>query len=435
MASILPFRGLRYNTKLSLDLTMVTAPPYDCISGDLQEELYERHPHNIVRLILGHQGKDDTDADNRYTRAARCLRQWQDSGVLIRETRPALYLYEQEFTADGQTRIRRGFIARVALEEFGSGDIHPHEQTFSGPKEDRLKLLQATRTNLSQVFALYPDETNEVMSAIDRRPLARPDLVVADDHGVINRMWIITHEETAAEVCSLMHRKPLFIADGHHRYTTALNYRKHLQSRGEDVSGHHPANFTSIMCVSMSDPGLVVFPTHRVLVNFPQVTAAQMQKALAEHFTWHEYSGAEAVSGRMEERLNESQGVAIGVYLRGDQSSYIAQLKDLSAMDRLATDHSPEWRRLDVSILHQLVLDRLLPEAFGPQKDLQTRYVHLASEAFDAVHEDQASVALLLKPPTVDDVRVIAGNGELMPQKSTYFYPKLLSGLIMNPLD
>jgi uncharacterized protein (DUF1015 family) len=435
MAFILPFRGLRYNTNQSLDLAMVTAPPYDCIDETFQKELHDRHPYNVVRLILGYQLPGDTDTDNRYTRSARCLKQWQDSNVLIREARPALYLYEQEFTAGGTTHVRRGFIARVALEEFGSGDIHPHEQTFSGPKEDRLRLLKATRTNLSQVFALYPDETNEVMAAFDGRPLARPDLVVTDDHGVINRMWIITHEETAADVCALMRRKPLFIADGHHRYTTALNYRNWLRSRGEDVSGHHPANFTSVMCVSMSDPGLVVFPTHRVLVNFPQVTAEQMRQALAPHFSWKEFTGAEAVSGRLEERLAESKSPSIGIYLRGDQSAYLAQLKDIAVMDRLASDHSPPWRRLDVAVLHQLVIDRLLPDAFGPQRGLQIRYVHLAAEAFDAVHENNASVALLLKPPTVNDVRIIAGNGELMPQKSTYFYPKLLSGLVMNPLD
>jgi len=435
MASLLPFRGLRYNTNRPLDLAMVTAPPYDCISPEMQQDLYRLHPYNVVRLIYGQQSESDTESDNRYTRAADCLKKWQAGGVLIREGHPALYLYEQEFTADGHTLIRRGFMARVALEEFGSGSIHPHEQTFSGPKEDRLSLLKATHVNLSQIFALYPDETNEVMSVFDRRPLARPDLVVTDHLGIINRMWVIPHEETAAEVSSLMHRRPLLIADGHHRYGTALNYRNYLRNRGEDVSGHHPANYTSIMCVSMSNPGLTIFPTHRVLDNPPGVDAKRMKAILASHFTWQEFTGAEAVSGRMAEHINAGDGVAFGIYIRGDQAAYVARLKDIGYMDKLAPDHSADWRRLDVAVLHRLVIERLLTDALGPLDDLQMRYVHLAGEAFDAVHEDGAAVAFLLKAPRIDQVETIAGSGELMPQKSTYFYPKLLSGLVMNPLD
>ncbi|NIA20893.1 MAG: DUF1015 family protein [Anaerolineaceae bacterium] len=435
MAALLPFRGLRYNTSRALDLAMVTAPPYDCISPEMQQDLYRLHPHNVVQLIYGKQSDTDTESDNRYTRAAECLKKWQAGGVLMRESHPALYLYGQEFTADGHTLVRRGFIARVALEDFGSGSIHPHEQTFSAPKEDRLNLLKTTHVNLSQVLALYPDEAGEVMAVFDRRPLARPDLTVTDQQGVINRMWIITHEETAAEVTSLMHRRPLLIADGHHRYGTALNYRDYLRSQGEDVSGHHPANYTSIMCVSMGDPGLAIFPTHRVLVNLPAIDAKRLKEVLSTHFTWQEFSGAEAVSGRMEEHINTDDGVAFGIYIRGDQAAYVVRLKDLSCMDKLASDHSRDWRQLGVAVLHRLVIERLLADAFGPLDDLQMRYVHLAGEAFDAVHEDGAALAFLLKPPHIEQVETIAGSGELMPQKSTYFYPKLLSGLVMNPLD
>jgi len=435
MAAILPFRGLRYNTTADLDLAMVTAPPYDCISPEQQADLHDAHPYNVVRLILGRTRKTDTDRDNQYIRAATSLREWTDSNVLIRERHPALYLYEQEFTANGHTAVRRGFIARVALEEFGAGSIHPHEQTFPGPLADRLRLTQETRCNLSQVMALYPDEKNEVMAVFDRFPVSPADLRVVDNSGIVNRMWIVTDESAAGEIAELMNRRPLIIADGHHRYTTALAYRRYLQEQGENVSNHHPANYTSVMCISMSDPGLTVLATHRVLDGAPQTSAEEIHKLLKTHFSWKQFSGAEATSGRMIEHLARTRGVAFGVYLRGDQAGYVATLANGRIMAELAPDHSPEWRKLDVAVLHRLVLGKLLTGAFGEPEKLAVRYVAGAEKAFDAVHEQGAALAFLLKPTPVAQVQTIAASGELLPQKSTYFYPKLLTGLVMNPLD
>lgn len=435
MATILPFRGLRYNTKQASDLSFVTAPPYDCISPEQQEALYDAHPYNVVRLILGREAPTDSETDNRYTRAARDLKAWVKKGILMRERRPALYLYEQEFTVNGRTSVRRGFTALVELEEFGGGSIYPHEKTLSKPKEDRLKLLKATRCNLSQILALYPDEKNEVMAVFDRQPLASPDLSVVDSGGVINRMWIITDETAAAEVTELMHRRPLFIADGHHRYTTALNYRRFLREQGEEVSNHHPANYTSITCVSMSDAGLVILPTHRVLADFPRTAADRMRELLKPHFTWSKFIGAEATSGRMEEHLARSRATAFGLYLHGDQAGYVVTLKDAAVMAKLVPDQSQEWRKLGVAILHRLVIEHLLANAAGGAENLDIRYVHLAADAFDAVHENGAALAFLVRPTRLEQLKAIAGAGELMPQKSTYFYPKLLSGLVMNPLD
>lgn len=435
MALVLPFRGLRYNTKTALDLAMVTAPPYDCISPRQQQDLYDSHPYNVVRLILGKQEKGDNGGNNRYARAAATLKEWIDAGVLLRERHPALYLYEQEFTANGQTTIRRGFVAQVALEELGQGTIYPHEKTFDKPKADRLSLLKATRCNLSQVLALYPDEGNEVMSVFDRLALSSPDLQAVEDTGVVNRMWIVTDESAAAEVNELMHRRPLFIADGHHRYQTALTYRQYLRDRGENVSEHHPANFTTMSLVSMSDPGLVILPTHRVLTDVPQTSAEELHGLLKDHFSWEQQSGAEATSGRMVEHIARSGKVAFGVYVRGDQAGYVARLTDDRLMAELSPDHSDEWRRLDVAVLHRMVLGRLLADIVGDADDLKIRYVAKAGEAFDAVHEDGASLAFLLRPTRIEQLKAIASAGEMMPQKSTFFYPKLLSGLVMNPLD
>ncbi len=435
MATVLPFRGLRYSTSNPLDLSLITAPPYDCIDDEMQGNLYDAHPHNIVRLIFGQTSPDDTPQNNRYTRAAELVKKWQDQNVLAREKHSALYLYEQEFTVAGRTRVRRGFVCRVALEEFGSGSIFPHEKTFPKHVEDRLELLKATSVNMSQVCALYPDERNEVIAVLDRLPLARPDLHVVDPNGVVNRMWVVTNEAAAAEVTALMQRRPLFIADGHHRYTTALAYRRWLIEQGQQVTGHHPANYTSMMCISMSDSGLEILPTHRVLVDLPPVNAEQLQKILEPYFTWERFTGAEATSGRMHAHLVETPQTDFGFYLRDDQDAYLATLKTEGIMNKLAPEQSDHWRELDVAVLHRLVFDRLLSDAFGGLENVTIRYLHDDGEAFDAVHEQGASMAILVKAPTMEQVRAIAAGGEVMPQKSTYFYPKLLSGLVMNPLD
>jgi uncharacterized protein (DUF1015 family) len=435
MAVILPFRGLRYNTTADLDLAMVTAPPYDCITPQQQDDLYDAHPYNIVRLILGRQSARDDDGVNQYTRAAALLKEWVDKGVLIREQRPALYLYEQEFTSGGRTAVRRGFVGRVVLEEFGGGSIFPHEETFAAAREDRLRLLKATSCNLSQVLALYADAGNEVMGVFDRFALATPDLLVVDDAGIVNRMWIVTDESAAAEVTELMHRRPLILADGHHRYLTALAYRRSLIEQGEKVTEHHPANTTSIMCVSTGDPGLAILPNHRVLTRLPQTSAAEIHDLLKSHFTWRKFVGAEATSGRMADHMAGKAKAAFGVYIRGDQAAYVATLRNGRAMDEVAPNHSAAWRRLDVAVLHGLVFKRLLAPRFGDADKLGIRYLPRATEAFDAVHEDGASLAFLVRPTKVSQVEAIAGSGELLPQKSTHFYPKLLSGLVMNPLD
>ena len=435
MATILPFRGLRYNTHQALDLAMVTAPPYDVISPEQQDDLYDAHPYNVVRLILNKDTPEDNERNNRYTRAAAYLKEWIASGALIRERKPALYLYEQEFTALGHTMMRRGFVSRVALEEFGQGSIYPHEQTFAKHKEDRLKLLKATRCNLSQVMALYGDPGGEVMAVFDRFPLSQPDLLAVDDGGIVNRMWIVTDEEAIADLGELMLRRPLFIADGHHRYTTALNYRAYLKEQGENVTEHHPANYTTITCISMSDPGLVIQPTHRIVGNEPAMSADEVHGLLKPYFAWKVYSGAEATSSRMEEHLSKNGKVCFGLYVRGDQSAYVATLKDEAIMGKLAPDHSPQWRKLDVAVLHRLVLDHLLGPKFGGPDKLAIRYTPRSGDAFDAVHESGASLAFLMRPTRMDQVETIAGQGELLPQKSTFFYPKLLTGLVMNPLD
>jgi uncharacterized protein (DUF1015 family) len=434
MADIRPFRAIRYNTRDPLSVALVTAPPYDCISPAERDELLRTHPHNVVRLILGRPERTDTAARNVYHRAANLLEKWLTGGVLARDARPALYFYQQEFQVEGTSHRRDGFFARVGLEEIGAGRIFPHEETLPGPMEDRLRLLRATRANLSAVFALYPDETNEVAAVFHAAGIGELLAQTVDGAGVVHRLYACTDPATVGRVVGQMADRPLYIADGHHRYGTALAYRQEVREQAGSLPADHPANFVLMMCVSMSDPGLMVLPTHRVLSGLPDLSAARLRAATEEHFAWTEFVGAEATSPRLMDHLAAADGPAFGLWTRDTASAFLLRLRDVGVMDRLAPEHSAAWRRLDVAILRRLVLEGLLPKAVARPADLALTFVYLAQQAFDAVHEDGADAAFVLRPLPVTALQQVAAAGERMPPKSTYFYPKILSGLVLNPL-
>jgi uncharacterized protein (DUF1015 family) len=435
MAAIRPFRALRYNTRDPLSVALVTAPPYDCIGPELQDELHRIHPHNIVRIILGKDEPGDSASRNKYTRAADSLERWIAGGILVRDAEPALYFYQQEFDVEGQTYLREGFFARVGLEEFGAGRIYPHEETMSGPKEDRLRLLRATRANASAVFALYPDESNGVTALFHAGGLGEPLAQTVDSDGVVHRLFACTDPDTLRCVSKELADKPLFIADGHHRYETALAYRKELQAAGEEVGPDHPASSVLAMCVSMHHPGLAVLPTHRVVWGLPDLSTGRLRDATAEHFEWTEFTGAEATSPRLSLHLRQAEGHVFGLWTRDTTKAFLLRLKDPKVMDRLAADRSKAWRRLDVAILQKVLLEHDLPKAVKDAGALRLSYVHLAQEAFDAVHEEGADAAFVVRPLPVTSLQDVAKEGERMPSKSTYFYPKVLSGLVFNPLS
>ena len=435
MATIRPFRALRYNTHDPLSVALVTAPPYDCITPDQQEELYRTHPHNIVRLDFGKEQPGDDDRRNKYTRAADLLGKWRKASILIRDREPALYFYQQEFEVDGKSYCREGFLGRIGLEEFGTGKIFPHEETLSGPKVDRLKLMRATRANLSPIFGLYPDAENVITKLFHDSNPCEPLVQTVDGDGVVHRLFGCAKPEMVRRVVELMAEKPLFIADGHHRYETALNYRKELEAAGEACGPEHPASSVLMLCVSMHHPGLAVLPTHRVLHNLPGLTTDRLRAATAEHFTWQEFVGAEATSTRMDEHLRGARGHAFGLWTRDTSKAFVLTLKDAKIMDTFAADHSKAWRKLDVAILERVLLAADLPKAVDSLGGMTRSYVHLSQQAFDAVHEQGADAALVLRPLPVQSLQDVAEQGERMPAKSTYFYPKAITGLVINPLD
>lgn len=431
MADIRGFRAFRYDLGQVGSLSDVVAPPYDVIDSALQQKLYDLSPYNAIRLELTKDEPGDDETENKYTRAARTLKDWVAENALRQDTARGLYVYEQEFEAEGKTYTRRGFFARVRLEPFGTGRIYPHEQTLSGPKEDRLKLYRATGYNLSPVFGLYPDPGEEVFKLLEPFTRKSPPLVAKDHLGVTNRLWVITDTHAISAVIGLMGPKPVFIADGHHRYETGLKYLEERKAAGEVPDDEAAPNFTLMMLVGMSDPGLIILPTHRLVSGLPNVTSAQVQEAIGSHFDIVEQFDSNAQACWEHIEMDGSQSI-LGFGTVSDGKWFAAKLRDPAVMAQLAPEQSADWQGLGVSILHKLVLDKLIPEKVGGVP--VCKYVHLLREVTDAVSAKECQLGVLVPPATMGHVEQIAGNREKMPPKSTYFYPKLLTGLVFNSL-
>jgi uncharacterized protein (DUF1015 family) len=433
MADIRAFRAHRYDLGRVGSLSDVVAPPYDVIDPTLQQALYDKSPHNVIRLILNKESPADTEADNRYTRAAGTLRDMLRDDVLVQDSARSLYVYHQDFEVEGRRFTRKGFLARVRLEPFGTGRIYPHEETLAGPKADRLKLFRATGMNLSPVFGLYPDAEQAVMAELEHAVGRSLPLEAIDHLGVTSRLWPVTDQHAVSAVTGLLSPKPVFIADGHHRYETGLRYLEERRAAGEVPSDDAPANFILMMLVSMSDPGLVILPTHRLVSGLPALSAEQLAQLLAPHFVVEKVGTGEK-GARDAWELIEADGSQelLGLGTVADGVWQTARFRAADEMARLAASHSPAWRGLAVSVLHVLVLDKLLAPALSTQP--ACKYVHLLREVQDATRARECQLAVLVPPATMGHVEQIAGNLEKMPPKSTYFYPKLLSGLVFNSL-
>jgi len=440
MAEIEPFSGWRYELEQVGSLSDVVAPPYDVIDAAKQDRLYQQHPCNVIRLILNRNEPGDVSESARYQRAAGFLERWQQDGILVRDRAPCLYVYHQQFSWEGVSYLRRGFLGRIRLEEFGTGSVFPHEQTMPGPKADRLSLFEHTRTCLSPVFGLYPADSEAVQGPLDASCSGTVSHEVVDDQGVIHRLWAVEDAEAIAAACGALVDVPVFIADGHHRYETALNYR----SAHPDVDA---AGYTMMMMVAMNDPGLAILPTHRLVTGVDGLDAKGLSGLLAEHFEVSEMgSGREAARAAWARIEATSDQAALALGTSSDRQWLLARLKDPAVMARLAPDRSDDWRGLGVSRLHTLLVDAILKPAFA-DAEVRCRYVHLMDEVHDAVdrghqgeggegsEEGGVPLAVLVAPATLDHVRDIASGRETMPPKSTFFYPKLLSGLVFYSLS
>ena len=450
MSNITAFRALRYNLGQVGSLSDVVAPPYDVIGPELQDELYKKHPANVIRLILNRDEPGDDQQSNRYTRAARFLKNWRSEGVLFTEPDAAVYVYHQVFDAAGQTYTRRGFMCRTRLERLGEGTIYPHEQTHSKAKEDRLKLTKACRANLSQIFGIYPDPENAAQNLLEKTVAGETPLEAVDHLGVQHRVWPVTDASVVTALSKIMGPKPTFIADGHHRYETALNYRDWLeQQQGGPLPQDHPANYVLMMCISMNDPGMIVLPTHRLFRGLPEMTAAELAAKLGDNFkTSPAGNGPSAAGGAWEEIETGDEQGTLAFYTAKDDAWTLAHISDAGRrrLAEIASDQSEDWQGLGVAILHRLVIENLL----GANDLPAPKYVHSVEEVVaglqlgDAAGRDATgqegqggkfNLAALVMPATLDHIRAISEHGERMPAKSTYFYPKLLCGLVINPVE
>lgn len=443
MPIIAPFAGLRYDLDVVGSLSDLVAPPYDVIDPDLQDSLYRRHDANVVRVILNRPEPGDGE-DSKYDRAADCFRAWQANGTLRRDPVPAFYVYNQQFEYDGQTIVRRGFMGRVRLQKFGEGNIYPHEETLPKAKVDRLKLTKACRTNCSQIFGLYPDPTNEAQDLLQQAAMSAASVEAIDHLGVRHSMWVVTDADVLAKVSRWMHDKPMFVADGHHRYETACNYRDFLIERDGQIADDHPANFVMTQLVSMNDPGMIVLPTHRLLRGTPRFTSDQIIERLRAAFNCQKFgSGLDAAFPVWQRMESENRQGLMALWAAGDSQWVLCDAAAVAddAMRRIAPGQSDRWRSLGVSLLHRLVIDDLLGAAGHPKPT----YVHQVDEVIQGLRgegtlsenesDEPFSLAALVMPARVGDVEAISLHRERMPAKSTYFYPKLLSGMVFHTLD
>ncbi|MBN2468447.1 MAG: DUF1015 domain-containing protein [Deltaproteobacteria bacterium] len=442
MALIKPFCGFLYNREKIDDLATVVAPPYDVITPSQQDGYYRRHPYNVIRLILGKEEPTDKDTSNKYTRAAAYFSTWKEKEVLTRSRRPSIYLYLQDYTIpDGRSLQRKGFICLVRLEEFGAGVIRPHERTLSKPKVDRLNLMRACSANFSSIFSIYadPDRTVEQVALTGRGSFP---FDITDENGVRHRFWSVDDEETIETIQAVMMEKSLLIADGHHRYETALNYRDLMRSRFPGLSDEAPFNYTMMYCTNMHDAGLVILPTHRLVRHIAfdlDIFAAKAQ----QYFDMETFPTTPKEDLTLRKKImatmeNEGQDRYIFcMFCKKRNGYFLFRLKDYALLDgSMEAGMSTALRRLDTNILERLIFNQLMGISCNdPQYEECFKFVHSDEEAVQLVQEGDCEVAFLGNPTRIEQVNDIVAQGEKMPQKSTYFYPKLLSGLVINQIN
>jgi uncharacterized protein (DUF1015 family) len=442
MPLVCPFRAVRYDPAHAGSLTSVIAPPYDVISPEQRDQLAARSPNNIVHLILEKERPGDGPEDNKYLRAAKHWNDWREKGVLRTDPRPALYGLEQTFAApDGRQLVRRGVLGALKLHDFSEGVVVPHEKTLAGPKADRLELFKKVKANLSPIFGLYQDDRNEASAALARTMKGDPTAEADSDDAVHHRLWRIEDAEAIAAWQKVVADRRIFIADGHHRYETALAYRKYLdaQTPGLPADGGH--QFVLAFLCAMSDPGLVIFPTHRLLFGLKNFQASEFCRVLDAFFeiqTLPEDIRKPAGRAWAVSKLAEHGGKSTTFLMvtAEDQKARIITLRDDAALTNASMPKNETVRALDVSILHGLVFQHLLGLSTKSQENQENlKYVKDAGEAVNRVLGGECQVGFLLNPTPMWQVRAVGEAGETMPQKSTFFFPKLASGLVMRPID
>ncbi len=423
MAEIRPFRGLRFNCEKAGKIEELVCPPYDIISEQQRLDYLRENENNIIRLEL-------PKGDDPYAQAGKTLEGLLDRGILAQDEKDSIYIYEEEFTVGGITRSFKGCIVRVKLEEFSKGIVLPHEETLSKAKEDRFNLMKATDCNFSQIYSLFNDAEHSVTAQLDELSKAAPVSELTDGEGVTHRLWSVTDEKEIEKLCEKFADKKLYIADGHHRYETALNYRNYCRENGMSDEGR---DYVMMMLVDMEHPGLLVLPTHRIVRDLESFEPETLLTKCADYFDITDHSGTDSIEAELAAEY-EKGSKAFAFYCGGD-SYKLMVLRDKQAVKELLPGKSDSYCGLDVSVLHTLVLERIFGiDAENMAKQINLTYVKKLEDALDSVKDGSANCAFILNPTRVEEIRDVAAAGEKMPQKSTYFYPKLITGLVMNKL-
>jgi uncharacterized protein (DUF1015 family) len=439
MAEVVPFKGIRYNPELISDMAAVVAPPYDVIDPREQDAFYERHPQNVIRLILGKTRPGDDARDNVHTRSARTFEQWMADGVLATDAAPAFYLTAVDYTLQGRGYKRYDMIGRVRLEPFERGIILPHERTFSKVKSERLLLRKACHANFSPIFGLYTDGGELLGMLRDVAEGQAPVTDLLDGEGHRHRLWRVVDSRTVNHLGRLFHPKRIYIADGHHRYETALNYRRWVQENHAGFNPDHPANYVMMSLSSMQDPGLTILPAHRLIKHVPDPVSAALLKDAPDYFDIFPID----MAGGHDDGLAEFNATlsahvdkhAIGLYAKYRSAAQVMVLKE-GVMARLFADELPApLRDLDVTVLTHLVMMKLMGFDQGFMDDAtRIAYRTTTREAVRAVNDGEAELAFILNPTRIEQVQKVSEHGLIMPRKSTYFYPKVICGLVFNRL-
>ncbi len=418
MAEIEPLRALHYDTAVVGDLTNVTAPPYDVIDAGERAELIARSPFNVVAVDLPSGG------DERYETAREQFESWQLQGILVRDSEPALWAHTQDYTGpDGERRRRSGFFCRVRIEGYGPGGVRPHERTHPGPKEDRLRLTRATRANISPIFSLYSDPERAAWGALEPATGAAPWAEVTDGDGTVHRVWRVTDADVIAAVQTAMRDAELLIADGHHRYET-------MDAYAQEIGGEGDHRYILMCLVALEDPGVTVFPTHRVVRDLDDAHWNALAAALERDFEITEVAADEIAPP------DGASPLEMGYIDARDGAAKRLRLRDQAIADDALRGFSDSYRRLDTAVLEALVLKGALGLSDDDISHFKGMfYARNAGEALEMVRSGEYDAAFLMRPTPVAQVREIAAAGENMPPKSTYFFPKLLTGLLFNPLS
>ena len=442
---VFPFRGVTYNQVKVSDLNQVVTQPYDKIDKSMQQSYYDRNDYNIVRIILGLEEAGDTEQQNKYTRAADYFNSWLQAEILHQAKTPGIYAYHQTYRlADGASRVRKGFVALGKLRDYSEGGIKPHENTLAGPKADRLNLLRATRTTFGQIFMLYSDPEYEIEKILAPY-VARPaDMTATAEYGVSHQMWLITDEAAIGKIKKIMADKDGFIADGHHRYETALNFRNEIRAKGLRSEGNESVDNRMMTFINLHDKALTILPTHRAVFGVDQSKIDNMKKEAGNYFTVDEFkfsNDSEETGARkafLQAMAKKSrQAHCFGLYIRNENSYKLLTLKDTAVLEKIDEDeHSQAYRELDVSILHSVLLRHFLGiDARALAEERNVRYEKDAGEAIRKVKAGDFQMVFLVNPTRVEQVEKVALGGERMAQKSTDFFPKLITGMVMNKLS